>query len=50
MKLKDKKINIQEIKKETLKNILSSKGVIYHYYLRSLQQKRQSNRWVLPKI
>ena len=44
-----KKNSLKEIKKETLKNILSSKGIIYHYYLRSLQQKRQSNRLVLPK-
>ena len=40
----EKKINIKEIKKETLKNILSSKGIIYHYYLRSLQQQHQSYR------
>jgi len=28
----EKKINIKEIQKETLKNILSSKGIIYTYY------------------
>jgi len=46
----EKKINIKEIQKENLKSILSSKGIIYHYYLRSLQRKRQSNRLALPKI
>ena len=42
MKLKKRKINIKQIQKETLKNILSSKGIIYRYYLRHLQQKHQS--------
>ena len=48
------KNNIEEIKKETLRNILSSKGIIYRYYslrkkreeffsLRHLQRKHQSN-------
>ena len=37
-----KKNNIEEIKKQTLRNILSSKGIIYRYYLRSLQQQHQS--------
>ncbi len=39
-----KKNNIEEIKKQTLRNILSSKGIIYRYYLRSLQQQHQSYR------
>jgi len=54
-----KKNNIEEIKKETLRNILSSKGIIYRYYslrkkreeffsLRSLQQKHQSNQVQIP--
>ena len=45
-----KKNNIEEIKKETLKNILSSKGIIYLYYFGYLQQKHQSNQIdYLPK-
>ena len=28
----EKKINIKEIQKETLRNVLSSKGIIYNYY------------------
>ena len=43
-----KKNNIEEIKKETLKNILSSKGIIYRYYLKHLQQKHQSNQVHFP--
>ena len=42
------KDNIKEIKKQTLRNILSSKGIIYRYYSRHLQQKRQSNLAYLP--
>ena len=42
------KNNIEEIKKETLRNILSSKGIIYRYYLRSLQQKHQSDQAHFP--
>ena len=48
------KNNIIELQKETLRNILSSKGIIYRYYslrkkreeffsLRHLQRKHQSN-------
>jgi len=45
------KNNIIELQKETLKNILSSKGIIYRYYLKHLQQKHQSNQFdYLPKI
>jgi len=45
------KNNIIELQKETLKNILSSKGIIYRYYLKHLQQKRQSYPIdYLPKI
>ena len=54
LRLKDyvskKKINIEELKRETLKNILSSKGIIYRHYLRFLQQKHQSNRYYLPNV
>lgn len=39
-----KNINIISLQKETLKNILSSKGIIYRYYSRHLQQKRQLNQ------
>ena len=39
-----KNIDIYSLQRETLKNILSSKGIIYRYYLRHLQQKHQSNR------
>jgi uncharacterized UPF0160 family protein len=42
------KNNIEEIKKETLRNILSSKGIIYRYYLRHLQQKHQSDQVHFP--
>jgi len=42
------KNNIKELQRETLKNILSSKGIIYRYYLRHLQQKHQSNRFHHP--
>ena len=45
------KNNIIELQKETLKNILGSKGIIYRYYLKHLQQKHQSNyQNYLPKI
>ena len=44
MNKKIEKNNIEEIKKQTLRNILSSKGIIYRYYLRSLQQQHQSYR------
>jgi len=37
------KNTIKKIQEETLKNILSSKGIIYQHYLRFLQQKHQSN-------
>ena len=37
------KNNIIELQKETLKNILSSKGIIYRYYLRHLRHSHQSN-------
>jgi hypothetical protein len=43
MKKELTKNNIIELQKETLRNILSSKGIIYRYYLRHLQQKHQSN-------
>lgn len=36
-----KNIDIYSLQRETLKNILSSKGIIYRYYLRHLQQKHQ---------
>ena len=42
------KDNIIKLQKETLRNILSSKGIIYRYYLRSLQQKHQSNQIDYP--
>ena len=42
------KNNIIKLQKETLRNILSSKGIIYRYYLRSLQQKHQSNQVHFP--
>ena len=38
-----KKNNIKKLQEETLKNILSSKGIIYQHYLRFLQRKHQSN-------
>ena len=37
------KNNIKKLQEETLKNILSSKGIIYQHYLRFLQRKHQSN-------
>ncbi len=43
MNKKIKKNNIEKIKRETLKNILSSKGIIYRYYFGFLQQKHQSS-------
>lgn len=43
MKKEITKNNIIELQKETLRNILSSKGIIYRYYLRHLRQKHQSN-------
>ena len=48
MKKQVTKNNIIELQKETLRNILSSKGIIYRYYLRSLQQKHQSNQIDYP--
>ena len=43
--------NLDELMKQTLLNILSSKGIIYRYYLKHLQQKHQSNyQNYLPKI
>ena len=45
MKKQVTKNNIIELQKETLRNILSSKGIIYRYYLRSLQQQHQSYRY-----
>ena len=42
------KNNIIELQKETLRNILSSKGIIYRYYLKHLQQKHQSNQVHFP--
>ena len=44
------KNNILKLQKETLKNILSSKGIIYRYYLRHLQQKDQSDRCHHPNL
>jgi len=44
MQKKLSKNNLIKLQRETLKNILSSKGIIYRYYLRHLQQKHQSNR------
>ena len=48
MKKELTKNNIIELQKETLRNILSSKGIIYRYYLRHLQQKHQSNQVQIP--
>ena len=42
------KDNIIKLQKETLRNILSSKGIIYRYYLRSLQQKHQLDQVQTP--
>jgi len=42
------KDNIIKLQKETLRNILSSEGIIYRYYLRSLQQKHQSDQVQIP--
>jgi hypothetical protein len=38
-----KKNNIKELQKQTLKNILSSKGIIYRYYSEYLQRLHQLN-------
>jgi len=48
MQKKLSKNNLIKLQRETLKNILSSKGIIYRYYLRHLQQKHQSNRFHHP--
>jgi hypothetical protein len=45
MQKKLKKNNLIELQRQTLKNILSSKGIIYRYYLRHLQQKHQSDHY-----
>lgn len=50
MKIVNKKINLEEIKKENLKSILSARGIIFRHYLKRQRQKRQSIRLALPKI
>jgi len=45
------KNTIKKLQEETLKNILSSKGIIYQHYLRFLQRKHQSNhQYYLPTL
>ena len=45
------KNTIKKLQEETLKNILSSKGIIYQHYLRFLQRKHQSDhQYYLPTL
>jgi len=45
-----KKNNIKKLQEETLKNILSSKGIIYqHYFLRKKREESFSLRFIQQK-
>ena len=38
----EKKIDLEWLKKQTILNIISARGLIYRYYSQRHQQKRQS--------